>query len=489
MNYQKLIKIKYSNKTYIYNYFLYKLIKQKKMKKCITFGSWNKYYLFIIAEAISINIYCLVVGNGYHTYSIGLFTNDEYFGHLFIHKFFYFLLVLILALLFLLYENKRDSNKNKSNETQIQIELSVISYPDLIYTDIYSYTNKIISNKFVFLIIFLYVLFEHIDQMVKMFFSNADYWMLELLIMSYLNHKMFKLKIYKHQLISIYLISIPIILKSVTMALLFFDENNYFKDGVINYRYKENSDLFKILYVAHWWLFPIALIIFFIIMTVNSYLLINIKKIIDLKYVSITKVLILYGIVGIIFTSFISLITTFISCGKKIDSNIYDIYDYICKVVDDNGDRFVESYSIYFNGDFWKDVIKSIVGSIGTGICVLFGFQIVQYLNPIYKSFSSPLTYFLQKLILIYQLNDNEPIKYLNTSFFLDLSSDLTAILGFLIYLEIVELNFCDLNKDLRKNIITRGINESKENVDSRSSSFVNLNDDNEMKEIEEKYE
>ena len=76
------------------------------MKKCITLGSWNKYYLFIIAEAISINISGLVVGNGYHTYKIGLFTNDEYFGHLFIHKFFYFLLILIVTFLFLLYEKK-----------------------------------------------------------------------------------------------------------------------------------------------------------------------------------------------------------------------------------------------------------------------------------------------------------------------------------------------------------------------------------------------
>ena len=41
--------------------------------------------------------------------------------------------------------------------------------------------------------------------------------------------------------------------------------------------------------------------------------------------------------------------------------------------------------------------------------------------------------------------------------FLIDFSSDITAIIGFLIYLEIIELNFCKLNKDLRKNIIMRG--------------------------------
>ena len=57
----------------------------------------------------------------------------------------------------------------------------------------------------------------------------------------------------------------------------------------------------------------------------------------------------------------------------------------------------------------------------------------------------------------MYQINSNEPRKYLNASFFIDFSSDITAIIGFLIYLEIIELNFCKLNKDLRKNIIMRG--------------------------------
>ena len=42
----------------------------------------------------------------------------------------------------------------------------------------------------------------------------------------------------------------------------------------------------------------------------------------------------------------------------------------------------------------------------------------------------------------MYQITGDEPIKFLNASYFLDLSSDLSAILGFLIYLEIIELNY-----------------------------------------------
>ena len=105
---------------------------------------------------------------------------------------------------------------------------------------------------------------------------------------------------------------------------------------------------------------------------------------------------------------------------------------------------------------FWR-IYYTLLGAVGYDIYILFIFQIVKYLDPIYKSFSAPLTFFIQKLILMYQINDNEPLKYINESYFIDLASDMSAIIAFLIYLELIELNFCGLNKYLRKNIILRG--------------------------------
>ena len=40
------------------------------------------------------------------------------------------------------------------------------------------------------------------------------------------------------------------------------------------------------------------------------------------------------------------------------------------------------------------------------------------------------------------------------------ISGDIICIIGFLIYLEIIELNFCNLNYNLKKNIAQRGISE-----------------------------
>ena len=61
-------------------------------------------------------------------------------------------------------------------------------------------------------------------------------------------------------------------------------------------------------------------------------------------------------------------------------------------------------------------------------------------------------------------------MKYIRESYFLDLASDFSAIIGFLIYLEIIELNFCKLNKNLRKYIIIRSDEDAK-NKNNRKES------------------
>ena len=62
--------------------------------------------------------------------------------------------------------------------------------------------------------------------------------MIELYIIAYLNAKMFKIKIYKHQLFVILMDIIPIILKGFILGLSFFDKKNHFdNDNQGNYKY------------------------------------------------------------------------------------------------------------------------------------------------------------------------------------------------------------------------------------------------------------
>ena len=402
--------------------------------KCITLGSWNKNYLYIIVSSLSWLLYEAFNGLGYYYNTINL-GDSKFNGHIYIHKLFYYLLILICSLFLLLYETKVNKTKKEENIKWSKIKLYINYYSN-------QKTSKK-SNIFIIMILFLYVLFEFIDQIVKQFFFFGDFWMLELIIMAYLCYKMLKLKIYKHQLLAIYLVSIPFLFKTIT----------------INYKYNDNSNLLKSLFVANWWLFPISFVIFFFIMSMDSYIFINIKIIMDLNYISITKILIIYGIFGSILSALFSSISTFISCGKKND-DIYDIWDYQCLVIDNNGDRYIDSYYVYFNQDVWKDLLFTLIRGLSLFLHRFFFWKYIQNLNPIFKIFSYPLIYALEKIIVLYKINDNEQVKYSNLRYFLDFFSDITAFIGFLIYLEIIEFNFCDMNRDIRRSIVKRSEND-----------------------------
>ena len=224
-------------------------------------------------------------------------------------------------------------------------------------------------------------------------------------------------------------------------------------------------------------------------MMVESCIVISIKKIMNLKYVPISKILFLYGGLGTIFTAIFSLITTFISCSKRND-DIYDIYDYLCLVLDNNGDRYIENFKVYFTNHILKDLLLdlllySLLRGIFNGLYRLYLLKYVQNLSPVFKSFSYPLVFLSHKLILVFQVKSKEPMKFLNARFFLDFSSDVTAIIGFLIYLEIIELNFCNLNKNLRKYIISRGKIESHNIGDNIENESI-VSEDNEVNEVED---
>ena len=98
---------------------------------------------------------------------------------------------------------------------------------------------------------------------------------------------------------------------------------------------------------------------------------------------------------------------------------------------------------------------------------------IIKSLSPVHLIFLSPIYYFFFKIVLIiynlfYKIYDKSgrfledpEMEYIKLKFFLDSSGDIFSFIGFLIYLEIIELNICNLNHDLRKNIIKRASEES----------------------------
>ena len=106
--------------------------------------------------------------------------------------------------------------------------------------------------------------------------------------------------------------------------------------------------------------------------------------------------------------------------------------------------------------------------------------MIIQHLTPVHIVFLTPFFYFFKKIILtiyniIYGIKNDFSQSFGDNGFriakySLDFSGDFFSFCGFLIFLEIIELNFWGLNNNLRYKIINRAEYELYK-IDERTTS------------------
>ena len=85
----------------------------------------------------------------------------------------------------------------------------------------------------------------------------------------------------------------------------------------------------------------------------------------------------------------------------------------------------------------------------------------IYYLNPFYVLMTNNVYYILSELISFMLNLSNEGLAIVQ--FILAELSEFFAISGYMVYLEILELNFCGLNENLRKSIMEKGEKEFKQ--------------------------
>jgi len=76
-----------------------------------------------------------------------------------------------------------------------------------------------------------------------------------------------------------------------------------------------------------------------------------------------------------------------------------------------------------------------------------------------------------------------DSMNYITPKYILDTSGDFLSLIGFIVFLELIELNFCGFNKDLRRKIMDRSEYESIGILGDNS----NLDDDEDDSKEEEK--
>ena len=244
------------------------------------------------------------------------------------------------------------------------------------------------------------------------------------------------------------------------------DYEYYFFDGT---NYNPTGRL-KSLYVIYKWIIPIGIICYLLLITLRSYVNSKIKEFMDLKYISANKLLMIYSAMGTIICTIVCTITTFEKCEETKDSK-KDIYDYFCLVSNTNRDskitiKYFDNFKIYASnaGNAFLEILRILLEIVFFFFNKYFSILIIKFFTPVHLIISFPVYYLILKIILIINtvirveghtfFDNSKKLNFKTPKFLLDISGDITSILGFLVYLEILELNFCNFNYNLRDYII-----------------------------------
>lgn len=373
---------------------------------------------------------------------------------------------LFLISLFLLIAEKSQKKRKKQNEENILVK-KTYSASKLIYID---QLERNISLKKIILIIFL--LFLEAQSNVTFYacgLDGLDYWVFEILFVYLIFSKILITPMYKHQKCSVlFIIFFCTLLKIISNIIDYFD--NTIK-----------------IYKTYKIIIPIGIIIFLLISFLRAYVSCKIKWLMDLKYISPNILLMLYGIIGIIICSIICTITTFVPCEDVIIS--YNEMIKICrqnKTIFYNNNteiktlNYYDSFSIYYEklckGDIFKNICLIIMKVLVNFLVKFFSILILKYLNPFFFIIASSIYFFFYRLInIIFPNKDNE------NGIYIEFIAEIFSIIGILVYTELIELNFCELNYNLKKNIIKRSLNDYT-NLESDNSNNSNTLNESENK-------
>ena len=476
----------------------------------ISFSKFNKNHLYIVYSIIFLILKDIAFGYNYNDSFKPLFSDQAYENfseHYLIKNILCYLVTFFISLFFYCRERKKLGKKTFNK---------LIQGPKINY---FQFNNKNIfftkTTLLSVLIIILWIIDELLIQIYS-FLKDLDFWMIEIIIISYMTSKMFKEKIYLHHKMIIFLNLFPIIFKIMAITLSFNDtcnkvnEGDYYYCYNYNYKYnnfnmclsknettylnnKENINLtggLKNYYVVNPHLVPIGIIVYLILITIRSYVNSKIKWLMDLKYISENILLMIYGLFGTIICSVICIISTFIKCKDLNAQNKADFFDYVCKVEYDNK-TYLDNFKIVYNTITKKkspliEILKTCFGILFFFFNKYFSIFIIKNFTPVHLIFSFPVYFATQKIVLIINTLIKEKkffsvnrINYIESKFSLDFTGDIFSSIGFLVYLEIIELNFCGLDYYLKRKISERAAFEL----------FGNLGIDDEEEESESEEE
>ena len=412
---------------------------------CIGIGDFSSLYFYVIYCFISklIGNFLLSFSSIIKNSNSGLFYYKSQLSfHKDIQEIYNYIGFIIFGAFFYKCFKKNSKIKQKQNNNNLLTK-------KLIYNDDED-ELYIEDSRFKLLIIcFIFIVHNKIIELIFSFdFPELDFWIFNIVFTLIFLSRYYQIKQYKHQLFSmIFVIIINFILSIISS---FIPRNEDDKKDV----YEKVEDLLKHKLLA----IPI-IFISIIASCLISYARVEAKVIMEKKYLSPYKLIILIGCLGVILMAISLVFSSIFICNEKIKR--------MCNVSETENEKYYESVPIYLNelkklepDHFWVEILLiTPFFSFMNFMKLIFELLMIYYLNPIYILISDAF-YYLLIYVLSYILSDKSKSMPTN-KFIIIIAMNSVAILGYLIYLEIIELRFCGLTNNIKKSINKRGRIES----------------------------
>ena len=408
-----------------------------KNKKLITIGECSRFYFLLlgatICKLISIFILSGLKNNvgifGFspilNSYSImqSIYT---YIGYIFFGFIFRFI-----------GKRKKRINRRASKSSLIHKNLSSPNYKRIYFQ--------------IFLVSFCFGFYSEIlNILYGQGFHSLNYWTFETVFTFILMKKYFEIDIYIHQKCSIYFI---VITSSIFLliASLMPDSSGLNTYQTIEARFGN-------------YYYSIIIILSFIFLSyIFGFSRTFSKVLMQKKNLSYFLLIALIGIAGLV----VALISNIILYNINSDNNISKYFSDL-NSIDKDYKYYLEIFLIYPLFIFIKFML------------MYFEILIIYYLNPIYALATNNLTYGSSNIVSLISNNSSNFLNFLFSEL-----SEIFALFGYIFYLEILELNFCGLSDNVKRNIRSKGENEFNQLMVERIQTIKALYD-NEVEEDEE---
>ena len=237
----------------------------------------------------------------------------------------------------------------------------------------------------------------------------------------------------------------------------------------------------------------LAAVGYLILSILKSYSLVKLSLIKKKSFISSDKIITLMGIIGLTLNIILLIISSIFPCGetdysykfcssvKHFDETKNDTYyldnflNYIANIKDDlfpeNKDGYRRRSPIAIIAEIICSFIMSILGFFKIRIDLL----IIEMLGVFHLLIPEVIYIFVKDIyIIIYKAANNIIDNTQITQSIIIIISHFFTFIGIIIYLEIIELRFCKLNKNTNKNIALRGNEDVEEIVEMEPLSQAN---------------